>query len=54
MGPILEGIGLNVTAWSFRDELDVSVMGTPGTLPDPWALIEDLHAAATELTKHWG
>lgn len=54
MGPILEGIGLNVTAWSFRDELDVSVMGTPGTLPDPWDLIDDLHAAAQELTSALG
>ena len=54
MGPILEGIGLNVTAWSFRDELDVSVMGTPGTLPDPWDLIDDLHAAASELTSALG
>jgi diacylglycerol O-acyltransferase len=54
MGPILEGIGLNVTAWSFRDELDVSVMGTPGTLPDPWELIDDLHAAALELTSALG
>ena len=49
MGPILEGIGLNVTAWSFRDELDVSVMGTPGTLPDPWDLVDDLHASAAEV-----
>ena len=54
MGPILEGIGLNVTAWSFRDELDVSVMGTPGTLADPWDLIDDLHAAAAELTRALG
>lgn len=54
MGPILEGIGLNVTAWSFRDELNVSVMGTPGTLADPWELIDDLHVAAAELTSALG
>ena len=54
MGPILEGIGLNITAWSFRDELDVSVMGTPGTLPDPWDLIGDLHSAAAEMTTALG
>jgi diacylglycerol O-acyltransferase len=54
MGPILEGIGLNVTAWSFQDQLDVSVMGTPGTLADPWDLIDDLHVAAAELTRSLG
>ena len=54
MGPILEGIGLNVTAWSFQDQLDVSVMGTPGTLADPWDLIDDLHASAAELTRSLG
>jgi diacylglycerol O-acyltransferase len=54
MGPILEGIGLNITAWSFRDDLDVSVMGTPRTLPDPWALVDDLRASAAELTAALG
>ena len=50
IGPILEGIGLNITAWSYRDQFHVSVLGCRRTLPDPWGLIDDLHAAATELT----
>lgn len=44
VGPILEGIGINITAWSYIDQLFVSVLGCPTTLPDPWpvvALIRD-------------
>lgn len=50
IGPILEGIGLNITAWSYRDQFHVSVLGCDRTLPDPWSLIEDLTASADELT----
>ena len=46
VGPILEGIGLNITAWSYRDRLYVSVLGCPGSLPDPWELIGDIDASA--------
>jgi len=49
IGPILEGIGLNVTAWSHRQQLFVSVLGCPTTLPDPWELIDDLIASASGL-----
>ena len=38
VGPILEGIGLNITAWSYVDRLFVSVLGCPASLPDPWAV----------------
>lgn len=50
VGPILEGIGLNITAWSHGDYLHVSVLGCPRTLPDPWELIGDLAWSASELT----
>jgi diacylglycerol O-acyltransferase / wax synthase len=49
VGPILEGIGLNITAWSYVDHLYVSTLGCPTSLPDPWALIDDLHDACEEL-----
>lgn len=49
VGPILEGIGLNVTAWSHRDTLHLSVLGSTSTLPDPWALTDALTDAAAEL-----
>jgi len=52
VGPILEGIGLNITAWSYRDTLNVSVLGCPASLPDPWILATDLEASLEELHQH--
>ena len=41
-GPILEGIGLNITVWSYIDTMYVSVLGCPTSLPDPWLLAADI------------
>jgi diacylglycerol O-acyltransferase len=49
VGPILEGIGVNITAWSYVALLHVSVLGCPESLPDPWALAEGLPIALDEL-----
>ena len=54
VGPILEGIGLNMTAWSYEDALGVSVLGCPRSLPDPWALADQLHLALDELQRAVG
>jgi len=51
VGPILEGIGLNVTAWSYLDSFNVSVLGCPSSLEDPWVLTVDLEAALNELLE---
>jgi diacylglycerol O-acyltransferase len=51
VGPILEGIGLNITAWSYEDLLGVSLIGCPHSLPDPWALVGHLHGALDELIR---
>ena len=48
-GPILEGVGVNVTAWSYVDTLFVSILGCSATLPDPGVLADDM---AAELA-HW-
>ena len=48
-GPILEGIGLNITAWSYCDALYVSLLGCPASLPDPWLLADDIEAEARDL-----
>jgi len=45
-GPILEGIGLNITAWSYVDTMYVSVLGCSASLPDPWLLTADLEDEA--------
>jgi len=54
VGPILEGIGCNMTAWSYVDELAVSVIGCPASMPDPWALVDLLPGALDELARAVG
>ena len=51
VGPILEGIGLNITAWSYADALHVSVLGCPTSVPDPWLIVEALHSALAEIKQ---
>jgi diacylglycerol O-acyltransferase len=51
VGPILEGIGLNITAWSYADALHVSVLGCPTSVPDPWLIADALHDSLAEI-KH--
>ena len=51
VGPILEGIGCNITAWSYAGTLQVSVLGCPRSLPDPWLVAEGLSDALGELTE---
>lgn len=41
-GPILEGIGLNVTAWSYIDRVYVSFLGCSASLPDPSRLADQM------------
>ena len=41
-GPILEGIGLNITAWTYAAVMHISILGCSATLPDPWMLARDL------------
>src|SRR5271166_1251533 len=49
VGPILEGIGLNLTAWSYVDNLHVSALGCSASLPNPWRIVDALHGALAEL-----
>jgi WS/DGAT/MGAT family acyltransferase len=49
VGPILEGIGLNLTAWSYDGVLRVSALGCPESLPEPWALMGAIDEALAEL-----
>ncbi len=51
VGPILEGIGCNITAWSYAGNLHVSVLGCPRSLPDPWAVADRLPADLDELEQ---
>ena len=49
VGPILEGIGLNITAWSYGNRLGVAVLGSPASVPDPWLIVDALRASLDEL-----
>lgn len=49
VGPILEGIGLNVTVWSYRDRLFVGVLACRDTLPEPHRITEAMAASLDEL-----
>ena len=49
VGPILEGIGLNVTAWSYVDRLNVSLLTCPDLVADLRSLADQLRPALDEL-----
>lgn len=49
VGPILEGIGLNITMWSYLDDLNVGMVACPDAMPDLWSLAELLPVALDEL-----
>lgn len=49
VGPILEGIGLNVTVWSYRDRLFVGVLACRDTMPEPHRITEAMAEGLDEL-----
>ncbi|HEX4539779.1 MAG TPA: wax ester/triacylglycerol synthase family O-acyltransferase [Acidimicrobiales bacterium] len=51
MGPILEGIGLNITVWSYVDRLGFGLVACRETMPDIWDLADHLRDALAELLK---
>lgn len=54
VGPILEGIGLNITVWSYLDRLNFSALACPDTLPDLSGLVQHLRPALAELSRLTG
>jgi len=44
VGPLLEGVGLNVTVWSYRDSMFVGVLCCPDRLADPHAITDGIEA----------
>jgi WS/DGAT/MGAT family acyltransferase len=51
IGPILEGIGLNITAWSFRENLSFSILSCPEAVPDPHEIRSSLLSALSQLQE---
>lgn len=48
-GPVLEGIAVNITAWSYCDNLDVMVTSCARALPEPAAVVEAMADAMAAL-----
>jgi diacylglycerol O-acyltransferase len=49
VGPLTEGIGLNITVWSYVDRMNFSMLACPDLLPDVEALASFLPEALAEL-----
>lgn len=61
IGPVLEGIGLNITAWSFGDNLSFSILSCHRAVPDPTEIrqglldtLARLQRAASEMEARQG
>lgn len=53
VGPVLEGIGLNITVWSYVGEMNFGIIACREHVPDPWVLadaLEELRKAAEART----
>ena len=49
VGPLLEGVGLNITVWSYAGKLNFSILGCKRTLPDIERIGEGINQAYLEL-----
>jgi diacylglycerol O-acyltransferase len=49
MGPVFDGLGLNITVLSNMGRLDIGVMACPETVPDVWDIAEGFGQAVAEL-----
>lgn len=46
---IIDGVGLNITVLTYRDALDIGVVGDRDLVPDAWSLIAHLEAELADL-----
>jgi WS/DGAT/MGAT family acyltransferase len=51
MGPVFDGAGLNVTAMSYQDRVDIGWMACREAVPDLWRLASEIPEALAELVK---
>jgi diacylglycerol O-acyltransferase len=49
VGPIVEGVGLNVTVWSYCGQLNVGVIACREHIPDPHEVTDGMATALAEL-----
>ena len=51
VGPILEGIGLNITVWSYVGAMNFGIVACREHMPDIWTLADALRDSLEELRK---
>jgi diacylglycerol O-acyltransferase len=49
VGPILDGVGLNITAWSYCDRVNYGMLAVPEQVPDLAEFASDIETAATQM-----
>ena len=49
VGPVLEGIGLNITVWSYLDHLYVGLIACRDEVPEPWLITDVMPSVLDEL-----
>src|ERR1700712_2140549 len=54
VGPLTAGSGLNITVWSYVDQLNISVLSDGATLKDPHEVTEAMIAAFVEIRRAAG
>lgn len=54
VGPLTTGSGLNITVWSYVDQLNISVLSDGATLEDPHELTDAMIAAFVEIRRAAG
>ena len=48
---MLDGLGLNITVFSYRDKLEFGIVADREQLDDPWPLLDALADALAELRE---
>jgi WS/DGAT/MGAT family acyltransferase len=51
LGPVMEGCGLNITVFSYRDSVDIGFMACRELIPDVWDLAEATNRAMRDLSE---
>lgn len=54
MGPLLYGTGLNITVFSYRDQVDFGFLVCPELVPHQWRLVDGVQRAMAELVDACG
>ncbi len=54
MGPVMEGVGLNITVFSYRGSVDIGFMVDRGLVPDVWEMADKVADALVELQEAAG